>query len=256
MSTTSSTFLVFTVPYSSSADSVLRAIQIAYDSQNKRPSYITSNLLANQMQGYSYNTFSITPCFDLDPQNKLFLNNFYSSGDGANKLLVTQLWAPGTYYSSEGNWIDNDPGFITFGFQDTTQTDWFDAVIKNSYNISLVNTLCPINCSLGFFGPRWEDWDAYMTRIGSPAPVYQKYEFYRFNKTCVLTSDPEYCSKYKYCLEWSNRKGWSFIDNKWQMDNTNNVNITLDYFLSKCQLSNMNNPTYWGDPQINIVTQE
>ena len=91
MNTISSKFLVFSVPYSSSADSVLRVIQITYDNVNKKSSYITSSLLANAIQGYTYNTSSTTPCFDLDPQNRLFLNNFYSSGDGANQLLATQL---------------------------------------------------------------------------------------------------------------------------------------------------------------------
>ena len=153
-------------------------------------------------------------------------------------------------------WAQVDPGNITFRFQDTTQTAWIDAIIKSSYNISLVNALCPINWSLGFFGPRWENWDAYMIRIGSPTPAYQKYVFDTANKTCVLTSDPEYCSKYKYWLEWSNRKGWSFISNKWQMENTNNVNGTLENYLSKCQLKYMNNPTYWGDSQLNIATQK
>ena len=55
-----------------------------------------------QMQGYSYNTSSTTPCFDLDPQNRLFLRNFYPSENGENQLLATQLWAPGTYYLSGG----------------------------------------------------------------------------------------------------------------------------------------------------------
>lgn len=69
MITTSSQLLIFSVPYSSNSDSILKVIQITYDKKNKKSSYITSSLLANAMQGYTYNTSSTTPCFDIDSQN-------------------------------------------------------------------------------------------------------------------------------------------------------------------------------------------
>ena len=180
MNVSTAATITYSLPNKRLIDSI-SVIEVFVDKKFNNTNYFGVDGVANLYTDWNY-MFNSKTYFELDNDNRLYLND-----DAHSSLIITlQLWDHNQFLSAGGICIPTQNNFITFGIQDEHQTEWIDIDITSDYNLTLFNNLCSYNCDEGYFGPRWEDRDTYMSRSGKLTQTYYKKTYEISNKIRTL----------------------------------------------------------------------
>ena len=250
MNVSTAATIIYSLPNKLLDDSI-SVIEVFADKKFNSTNYFGVDRVANFYTNWYYG-YQSGAYYELDNYNRLYLSDYTSYYE----INVLNIWTHNQYFSADGICIPTQNNFLTFEVQDTQQTAWIDTSITSNYNLTLVNDLCNYSCSEGNFGPRWEDWDAYMNRKGESAATYYKYVYDQSSKACIQVYDNEYWSKHTYWLECFRQNGWSFLNNKCIKNSRSVKNFDPYDYIKSCPLGNHSNPIYWGKSDYDLKNEE